>query len=75
MNLGQEGGPQQHPHMATKEMAKGQEWPKCRFWVDRKKRYCRMDKLSETVPYCGEHMPNGMGTKWERVPCPWDEKQ
>lgn len=53
----------------------------CRFFLVRKKRFCRMDRL-EGQEFCAEHIPTvtigegmGMGGVVERVACPLDPKQ
>lgn len=56
--------------------------PKCRFFVRRKKRYCRLTP-AKGEEFCGEHLPVGNDTskdkskgvkKQQRVVCPLDPK-
>lgn len=57
------------------------EWNKCNFWIESKQRFCRLDRLCNEKPYCGEHLPafctvvSPDGFVMERIPCPIDSTQ
>lgn len=64
----------------VEELAK--DWSKCKFWLKKKQRFCKLQKISEAQPWCGEHLPvNSVLASGDekserlRVPCPIDPTQ
>jgi CCCH zinc finger in TRM13 protein len=51
-------------------MAPGNGKEKCKFWVVKKKRFCKFDAKTGS-DYCGNHLVDGV----LRVPCPLDPGQ
>lgn len=66
--------------------ARSKEKTPCNYYVSKKKRFCRMNRLRGQV-YCAEHIPTvaipdgnadkaaSEGGVLDRVPCPLDKKQ
>ncbi|XP_017856585.1 PREDICTED: tRNA:m(4)X modification enzyme TRM13 homolog [Drosophila arizonae] len=69
--------PAKKPKMSPSEMPAQPVAANCAHWVQRKKRYCKMEPSKGSL-FCGAHEPPSEGTAEnadaERIPCPLDPK-